>query len=143
MIVLDTNVISELMRDRPEAAVVAWLDAQPRSSCWMTTICEYELRQGIQNLAQGKKRSDLEARLTLMIDRVLEARVLVFDSAAAMASASIHVQTRRIGRPMDTRDLFIAGIVVAHRATLLTRNTADFQHAGITLLNPWQPPILG
>lgn len=136
MIVLDTNVISSLMRAEPDAATRAWLDRQPADSIFTTAISVFELRAGIEPLAQGRRRQRLEKTLTAMLDEDFEGRLLPFDRAAAEASAILLARRRRRGRPVELRDTQIAGIVLAHRARLATFNTRDFADLDVELIDP-------
>jgi toxin FitB len=139
MIVLDTNVISACMRARKNAAVLAWLDRQPRQELWTTTVCLFELRYGIENLPNGDGfRAYLETGWFELKSRLLGDRILEFDMRAADNAAAIAASRRRTGRSVEFRDTFIAGIVRAHGAVLATRNTRDFDDAGIRLVDPWK-----
>ncbi len=138
MILLDTNILSTLMLREPVPAIVSWLDRQSVESVWTTTITVFEIRFGIENLAGGRRRHQLEEFFNQALEEDLEGRVLPFDLAAARASASIAAQQRKIGRPVEIRDLQIAGIALACKATLATRNTRHFQGLGIHLINPWK-----
>lgn len=137
MIILDTNVVSALMRTEPEARVVAWLDGQPGDSVWVTSITVLEARFGIALLARGRRRRTLESAFGRLLEEDLESRVLDFDSAAAAAAGELAASRQRAGRPMDVRDTFIAGIALSRKASLATRNVRHFQGAGIALANPW------
>ena len=137
MIILDTNVISALMRSTPEQPVVAWLDKQPADSVWTTTISVFEIRYGLRILPGGKKRERLEAAFDAVLKEDLDKRLLDFDYAAANEAGHIVASLRETGRPVDVRDVQIAGIVVARRGTLATGNTAHFASTGVALINPW------
>jgi len=136
MIVLDTNILSALMKTSPDREVVAWLDAQPRTSIWTTSISLLEIRYGLQLLAQGKRRTFLTNAFELML-RKLGHRVLAFDSASAEEAGELMATRHRKGRPVELRDAMIAGIVLAQRATLATRNTAHFEDIAAKVVNPW------
>jgi predicted nucleic acid-binding protein len=136
MIVLDTNVLSALMRTSPDRAVVDWLDRQPAESIWTTSITVFETRFGLALLPAGRRRSALEAAFAQVLDGDLEHRVLDFDSASAAAAASVAAERHRAGRPVDLRDTQIAGIVLARRATLATRNVRHFADA-VSVIDPW------
>jgi predicted nucleic acid-binding protein len=138
MIVLDTNVISALMQTSPEAAVVAWLDAQASDSVWTTSISVFEIRYGLAAMSAGKKRKSLQATFEKALQDELDRRVLDFDTAAATKSADIAAKLRAMGRPIDMRDVMIAGTVAAHQASFATRNSKHFADTGIPLLDPWQ-----
>lgn len=137
MIVLDTNVLSALMRRAPERTVVAWLDRQPAESIWTTSVTVFEIRFGIAILPEGERREALGAAFDRMLAEDLCGRVLDFDGAGAQAAAAIAAHLRSIGRPVDMRDLQIAGIVAARRATLATRNARHFGETGIAIADPW------
>lgn len=136
MIILDTNVLSALMRATPERKVVAWLDQQPRTSVWTTSVTVLEVRFGLQMLAVGKKRSGLVQAFEEVLDKI-EQRVAAFDALAAQPAGDLMAARQRKGRPVDLRDTMIAGIALAHHATLATRNTAHFDDLSIPLVNPW------
>ncbi|MBL8540083.1 MAG: type II toxin-antitoxin system VapC family toxin [Betaproteobacteria bacterium] len=138
MIVLDTNVLSALMRREPEAPVVAWLDRQPADSCWITSITLFEARFGLALLPKGRRRQALESAFDRLLADDLENRVLDFDSAAAAAAASLAAERKKAGRPVDMRDTQIAGIALARRATLATRNVRHFADLKVPVTDPWE-----
>lgn len=137
MILLDTNVLSALMRAADEPTVERWLDAQPTDSVWTTTITLFEIRFGLALLAPGRRRDCLEAAFADAIDEILDGRVLTFDRTAAEAAGSVAAERQRLGRPVEIRDVQIAGIALARRATLATRNTRHFEGLGVPLVDPW------
>lgn len=137
MIILDTNVLSALMRRDPELAIVAWLDAQPAESVWITSITLFETRLGLALLPAGKRRATLETAFDRLLVEDLENRVLDFDSAAATEAALLAAARQKAGHPVDVRDTQIAGIARARRATIATRNTRHFSDAGIPIVDPW------
>lgn len=137
MILLDTNVLSALMRREADPVAVAWLDAQPPESIWTTAITVFEIRFGLEILARGRKRKALEEAFASALAEDFDGRVLAFDQAAADAAAAIAARQRQTGRPVEIRDVQIAGIVAARRATLATRNIRHFEGTGITLIDPW------
>src|ERR1700730_1092344 len=137
MIILDTNVLSALMRTLPEAPVVAWLDRQPAKSIWIPSITLFEARFGLALLPSGRRRQTLEAAFARLLKEDLENRVLDFDSAAATEAASIAAERQKAGRPVDMRDTQIAGIALARRATLATRNVRHFADLKVPIVNPW------
>lgn len=137
MIVLDTNVLSALMRTTPEPPVVAWLDRQPAESVWITSITVFEARRGLALLPQGRRRRALETAFARLLEEDLEHRVLDFDLAAANAAASLAADRQKAGRPVDLRDTQIAGIVAARRATLATRNVRHFADLKVPVVDPW------
>jgi predicted nucleic acid-binding protein len=136
MIILDTNVLSALMRTAPEAAVVAWLDRQPPESVWITSITLFEARLGLALLPSGRRSQTLEVAFARLLLEDLENRVLDFDSAAAIEAASL-AERQKNGRPVGIRDTQIAGIALARRATLATQNIRHFADLKISIVNPW------
>jgi predicted nucleic acid-binding protein len=137
MIILDTNVLSALMRAVPEARVVAWLDRQPAESIWITSITLFEARLGLALLPSGRRRQALEVAFGRLLNEDLENRVLDFDTAAATEAASLAAARQKKGRPVDMRDTQIAGITLARRATLATRNVRHFEDLEISIIDPW------
>ncbi len=140
MIILDTNVLSALMRTVPEAPVVAWLDRQPAESVWITSITLFEARLGLALLPSGRRRQMLEAAFTHLLKEDLENRVLDFDGAAAAEAASLAAERQKAGRPVDMRDTQIAGIALARRGTLATRNVRHFGDLKVPVVDPWAAP---
>jgi predicted nucleic acid-binding protein len=138
MIVLDTNVLSALMRQIPEAPVVAWLDRQPAESVWITSITLFEARFGLALLPKGRRRQTLEAAFARLLEDDLENRVLDFDGAAATEAALLAAQRQKTGRPVDMRDTQIAGIALARHATLATRNVRHFKDLNVPVVDPWE-----
>lgn len=138
MILLDTNVLSALMLREPDSRVVDWLDGQAPESIWTTAVTVFEIRFGIEMLANGRQRRRLEEVFSKALEEDFENRVLPFDQNAAQAAASIAAHQRRQGRPVEIRDVQIAGIASACKATLATRNTRHFQSLGIQLIDPWK-----
>jgi hypothetical protein len=134
MILLDTNVISEFMGPAPEQQVAHWLDLQPRSSVWTTSINVYEIRSGLFAMPAGKRRTALEQ----LLQSALQGRILHFDSDAALRAAELYADRRRRGRPVDVRDTMIAGIVLASHAKLATRNVKHFEEIAKSVVNPWE-----
>jgi predicted nucleic acid-binding protein len=139
VIILDTNVLGALMRTVPDAAVLEWLDRQPADSVWITSITLFETRFGLALLPAGRRRQVLEAAFDDLLREDLENRVLDFDSAAATAAALLAAARQKSGRPVDMRDTQIAGIVLARRATLATRNIRHFVDLKISIIDPWAP----
>jgi hypothetical protein len=135
MILLDTNVVSALMAQDP--AATTWLDHQPLESIWLTAVGVFETRLGIELLAQGRKRSALEGAFHLFLTEGLSGRVAAFDVPAARAAAALAAERRKLGRPVDVRDTQIAGIAIARRATIATRNTRHFQDLPTPVVDPW------
>ena len=138
MILLDTNVISELMKPRPEAKVEMWLAAQPRSEIFLSSVTEAELRYGLAILPAGQRRQQFEVALDAMLRQDFAGRIIPFDSAAAVTFATIAADRRRLGRPISQMDAQIAAIARSVGATLATRNVNDFQDCGISIVDPWR-----
>ncbi len=139
MIILDTNVLSALMHDEPDPAVVTWLDAQPTESIWTTTITIFEVRTGLELLDPSRRRQRLESAFEQLLSGDLDGRVLAFDTAAAAASGTLVAQRQQAGRSIEIRDAQIAGISLARKATLATRNVRHFKDLGVRLVDPWAP----
>ncbi len=137
MIILDTNVISEVIKPDPSVAVTGWLARERPSDIFTTTITQAELLYGIELLPRGRHRSTLEAAITKILREVLLDRILPFDSDAAVAYSRIAASRRAMGRPISEPDAQIAAIAHSRGAALATRNTSDFEHCGIKVLNPW------
>jgi toxin FitB len=136
MIVLDTNVLSALMRQTPDATVIAWLDKQPRTSVWTTSVTILEIRFGLHIIAAGKRRSQLLETFKTVLEKMGH-RIAPFDDAAAIQAADLMAIRHRKGRPVELRDTMIAGIVVARHATLATRNVIHFEDLSVPVVNPW------
>lgn len=136
MIVLDTDVLSGLM-DAEDSTVVAWLDKQPSESIWTTAVTIFEIRFGIALLPPGRRQRQLGDAFAKVLDEDLEGRILPFDHEAAAEAANRAAERRAIGKPLDFRDIEIAGIVSARQATLATRNLRHFQDLRIELVDPW------
>ena len=141
MIILDTNVLSALMRQKPEAPIVAWLDRQPAESVWITSVTLFEARFGLALLPKGRRRKALEAAFERLLKDDLEDRVLDFDGAAAGEAALLAADRQKRGRPVDMRDTQIAGIALARRATLATRNVRHFRDLNVPVVDPWQATV--
>lgn len=139
MILLDTNVVSALMRRGPEPVVVAWLDEQPAESIWTTSITVFEVQTGLELLQPGRRRQQLEDAFAQLLAEELQGRVQSFDQPAAIAAGRIAAERQRAGRTVEIRDVQIAGITSVRKATLATRNTRHFESLGIDLVNPWSP----
>ena len=140
MIVLDTNVLSELMRPKPSARVVVWIAQQPLADLFTTAITEAEIFYGIELLAKGKRRDGLLAAAEGMFTEDFAGRVLAFESDAAHHFAGIAAHRRALGRPISHADAQIAAIARAHGAKFATGNGPDFADCGITVIDPWRAP---
>ena len=135
--VLDTNVVSELMRPEPDANVLAWLNNQPADTLWLSSVVVSELLYGVARLPDGKRRAQLALAVQAMLAEDFSGRVLPFDLEAAVVYADLVAMRERQGQPIDVADAQIAAICLAHGATLITRNTKHFEGVGLTLTNPW------
>ncbi len=141
MIVLDTNVISELMRANPDTAVFNWVASQPRAALYTTHINEAEILYGIHALPAGRRRDALLMAATAIFGDEFAGRVLSFNGPAARRYAEIVNSRRANGRPIETFDALIAAIASAANAALATRDIGGFDNCGLTLINPWQLPV--
>lgn len=137
MILLDTNVLSELMRPKPSVAVESWMGGHPAASLFISTITEAELRYGVALLPKGDRQRNLLLQVEAMLAEDFAGRILPFDSSAATAYAQIAAARRQAGRPIALADAQIAAIAAARGATVATRNVGDFEGCGIDVLNPW------
>ena len=138
MIVLDTNVISELTRQAPAADVISWLDSLTAADVATTAITAAELLYGVARMPAGHRKTQLATAVSGLLSDDFEGRVLPFDEPAAQRYADIVTYRERLGRPISTADAQIAAICRTIEATLATRNTNDFEEAGIELINPWK-----
>jgi len=137
MIILDTNVLSALMRQTADENVVHWLDKKPRTSIWTTSVTILEIQFGLQVLPAGKRRSLLIKAFETVLVEEMGRRVAPFDTIAAQHAAELMALRQRKGRPVELRDTMIAGIVLACHATLATKNTPHFEDLSIPVINPW------
>jgi len=137
MFILDTNILSALMRDEPHPRVIAWLDRQAPESIWTTAITAFEIRYGLEKLPDGKKRRKLEIFFERLLSEELDNRILAFDAAAAQQAAILAAKRHKMGRNIDASDTMIAAIALARRAKLVTRNVRHFNDLGIDIVNPW------
>jgi len=138
LIVLDTNVLSEMMRPASDPVVTEWLSARPATSLFTTTITQAEILYGLQLLTAANRRSRLATAAQEMFAIDFAGRVLSFDQAAAQAYAEIAVARRRAGRPIAQFDAQIAAIARSRDAAVATRNVPDFEVCGIGVIDPWQ-----
>jgi hypothetical protein len=135
MIILDTNVLSAAMAS--DAVVVAWLDRQSPSSVWTTAVTVFEVRFGLLIMPKGRRRAERELAFDHIIDKDMEGRILPFDRAAAEEAAKLMADRRRVGQAGESRDTMIAGIALAQRATLATRNVKHFGDLSVSVVDPW------
>ena len=138
MIVLDTNVLSELMRSAPDVSVTSWVGAQSAANLFVTTITQAEILHGVLLLPRGRRRDAIGAAADAMFEEDFAGRILPFGSLAAHAYAEIAAARRQSGRPISQFDAQIAAIAKSAGADVATRNVADFEGCGIKLLDPWQ-----
>jgi predicted nucleic acid-binding protein len=137
MVLLDTNVVSEMMRPRPELAVERWLAGQPDSSVFVSAVTEAELHYGVALLPYGRRRAALAEAVEGTLAEDFAGRILVFDSAAAIEYATLAADHRLTGRPISVTDAQIAAIARSRGAALATRNVTDFEGCGVEVVNPW------
>lgn len=135
--VLDTNVLSELMRPAPSTSVVDWLDEQDTSELAITSLTAAELRAGVALLPDGQRKAALGQRIESMIIETFAGFILAFDAESSASYAEIVAARTRAGRPISAFDAQIAAVCRQHDAVLATRNTNDFTGAGIELVDPW------
>ena len=141
MIILDTNVVSALMQKTADDVVVRWLDQQPSESIWITSVTLFETRLGLLLLPAGKRRMALQVAFEDLLEEDLENRVLDFDASAAIVAAQLAAQRMKGGTPVDIRDTQIAGIALARRAALATRNTRHFADVQLKVIDPWKQEL--
>ena len=137
MIVLDTNVLSELMRPAPDSCVETWVAVQPPESLYVTAITQAEILYGIAALPFGAKSSALRTAATAMFAEEFPGRVLPFDSLAALAYAAIAARRKQAGKPISQFDAQIAAIASSRGPAIASRNIRDFEDCGPPLVNPW------
>ena len=137
MIILDTNVVSELMLPIPSSHVADWVAGQATASLYLSTVSEAELRFGVEILPTGERRNRLLRQVDGMLREDFAGRILPFDSAAAQAYAVIAAARRAAGRPVNHADCQIAAIARCRRASVATRDVHDFEGTGIEVINPW------
>jgi predicted nucleic acid-binding protein len=137
MFLIDTNVISELMRATPAPSVLSWFSTQDPSTLYLSAVTEAELRTGIAILPEGQRREGLKAALDATISEDFEGRILPFDTDAAKAYAEIAAGRRSAGRPIADADCQIAAIAREAAMPVVTRNLRDFEGCGVDLVNPW------
>ncbi len=141
MIVLDTNVLSELMRPLGDPRVLAWVDEQEAGDVYLTAVTTAELRYGVWRLPDGRRKSDLFLRVQRTVAEEFAGRVLPFDDDASAQYADIVVGREQRGLAISMADAQIAAICRCHTASLATRNTKDFAHTGIDVIDPWQVDV--
>jgi predicted nucleic acid-binding protein len=138
MIILDTNVLSEVMKPSPAAEVLAWLATQRAASVYTTSITQAEILHGLMLLPPGRRRRGLEEAATSMFAEDFGGRIIGFGTEAAAPYALIASRRRRAGRPISHFDAQIAAIALSSGAAIATRNVTDFEGCGVTLVDPWK-----
>jgi predicted nucleic acid-binding protein len=138
MIILDTSVISEIMRPKPDERVTRWLDGRPGTSIWTTSVTVFEIRFGLETMPVGKRRIALMASFERWLVEVVHQRIASYDESAARRAAKLGAERQTRGRPGELRDTMIAGIVLASHAKLATRNVMHFEDIAASVVNPWQ-----
>lgn len=138
MIVLDTNVLSELLRPTPEPRVVSWIRRHAPSALFTTTLSQAEMLFGVATMPAGRRRRTLEAAVPAIFAEEFGGRVLAFDGSAAVEFSRIAAARRASGRPVAQLDAMIAAIAASRGAGLATRNVKDFDGIGLVLINPWE-----
>ena len=137
MIPLDTNVISEFMRPEPSPMVAAWMRRQPVSELWLSSVVVAELLAGVKLRASGRRQQAFRGYVEHVVEVEFRKRILVFDLPAATAFSTVRAIRQRIGRPIRSIDAMIAATALSNGAVLATRNTSDFEHCGLQIVNPW------
>ena len=138
MIILDTNVLSELMKTKPDPFVVRWIGEHKATSLFITSLTKAEILYGLEILSLGKRKTSLIAAATSMFELDFSGRILPFDINAAEIFATIAAKRRAIGHPIAQIDAQIAAIALSHDSTLATRNIKDFEECNLNLINPWE-----
>ncbi len=137
MLVLDTNMLSEIMRPEPERKVADWIVRQQSDELFTAAVCQAEILSGLAVMPSGRRRTELEDAARAMFTDDFDGRVLPFDIEAASAYAKVFATRRKAGRPSGTIDLMLAAIARARGASVVTRNVADFEGVGVEIINPW------
>ncbi len=138
MILLDTNVVAEIMKPHCHPAVAAFIDGQPLGELFLPSLVVADLHYGIRRLPEGRRRTDIGASFDAFLAAGFASRILVFDAACAAGYAVVRTARERAGRPVQIQDALIGGMALAHGAMLATRNIADFDGYGLSLVDPWQ-----
>jgi toxin FitB len=138
MLILDTNVLSELLKPNPDTQVVAWIENQPRQQLFTTVVSRAEIMYGIQLLPKSQRRQKLAEAAKAIFDEELADHVLPFESLAADRFALIAAKRKMEGKPISQFDAIIVSIAAAHSARLATRNVHDFESCGVSIENPWR-----
>jgi toxin FitB len=141
MILLDTNVVSELMKSAPEPAVMVWINTLPGSTVFISAVTQAEILYGVALVRQGKRREGLARAARTAFETYFRRRILPFDSEAAEAFAVLAASRRQAGRPISQADGQIAAIARSRGAALATRNVPDFAGCGVEVVDPWGTPL--
>ena len=141
MIILDTNVVSELMLPSPSPRVVEWVAHQPATNLFLTTVSEAELRYGVEILPIGRRRNRLLSAIEGMLRDDFAGRILLFDSPATRSYALVGASRRAAGLPISHADCQIAAIARSVGASVATRNISDFEDCGVDLIDPWSKDL--
>ena len=139
MTILDTNVLSEVLKPRPDPRVMEWLAAQNYHDVYITAPTVAEMMHGLNRMPEGKRRAGLMAAVEAMFENEFAGRILPFDFAAAVSYAELVVERERMGRPLTSFDAHIAAIARVNTATVATHNIKDFEHCNVALIDPWLP----
>ncbi len=137
MRLLDTNMLSEIMRPEPDRKIADWIVRQPSDELFTATVCQAEILSGLAILPSGRRRADLEEAARAMFADDFDGRILPFDTKSASVYAEVFAARRKIGRPSGTIDLMLAAIARVRGASVVTRNVADFEDLGVAIINPW------
>jgi predicted nucleic acid-binding protein len=138
MIILDTNVISEIMRPKPEPRVMTWLRKQPLSVLGTTAVTVAEIRYGLGRMPKGQRQRQLQERFQSFLSRAFQDRIYAFDFAAAEAYSIIVVEREKAGQPVEAFDAMIAAIAQANELRVATRDVSGFEGCGVPVINPWK-----
>ena len=140
MVLLDTNIVSEVIKSAPDARVAHWLSGQAEDSLFVCAVTEAELRFGVAVLPLGRRRDALARLIEDILGEDFAGRILPFDSRAAIAYASVSAARRQAGRPISVCDAQIAAVARSRGAAIATRNVGDFEGCGVEVINPWDDP---
>jgi len=137
MIILDTNVISELMRESPNETVAEWSASHKPFHLALTTISIAEIQRSLERLPKGKRRTELESSFSHFIKQAFSGRIYTFDEDAAYIYGKVSMRRERVGLNADAVDMMIAAIAISQNASIATRNVKDFEECGVNIINPW------
>lgn len=143
MIILDTNIVSEVMKAEPNPAVLAWMNAQDGADLFLTVITIGEISFGLHGMTEGRRRQSLDSAFERIVESDFQDRVLPVTAESARRYGVLMAQRKALGRPLGVADGFIAAIAFVEGFALATRNVRDFDHCGVTVINPFEPGHLG